>query len=94
MILHKLLFFRLPYQHDDIAGLEQEVAQYSGFKADNDTINAFTRRGLPPAILYLLQSLLSTEPHRRPTSGQVLSAMTSGKFDPVVNSKSGPSFPV
>lgn len=31
MILHKLLFFRLPYVHDDIAGLEREISEYSGF---------------------------------------------------------------
>ncbi|KAG8903254.1 putative serine/threonine-protein kinase iks1 [Tulasnella sp. 417] len=31
MILHKLLFFRLPYVHDDIPSLEQEVSEYAGF---------------------------------------------------------------
>lgn len=30
MILHKLLFFRLPYVHDDIIDLEKEVAGYQG----------------------------------------------------------------
>ncbi|KAG8897498.1 putative serine/threonine-protein kinase iks1 [Tulasnella sp. 403] len=36
MILYKLLFFRLPYTHDDFAELEKEVLHYPGFKADND----------------------------------------------------------
>ncbi|KAG9000808.1 putative serine/threonine-protein kinase iks1 [Tulasnella sp. 427] len=94
MILHKLLFFRLPYVHDDIAGLEEEISEYLGFKADGDTVNAFARRGLPSPIIYLLQSLLSRDPLKRPTSAQVLSAMTSGKFDPVLSTDHGRPLPV
>ena len=30
MILYKLLFFRLPYLHDDIIELEKEVLEYQG----------------------------------------------------------------
>ncbi|KAG9004176.1 putative serine/threonine-protein kinase iks1 [Tulasnella sp. 427] len=94
MILHKLLFFRLPYAHDDITGLEEEISEYLGFKADGDTINAFARRGLPSPIIYLLQSLLSRDPLKRPSSAQVLTAMTSGKFDPVLNTDHGRPLPV
>ncbi|KAG8996939.1 putative serine/threonine-protein kinase iks1 [Tulasnella sp. JGI-2019a] len=81
MILHKLLFFKLPYTHDDIAELESEVLAYHGFKPDSDLTQICIRRGLPPSILLLLQSLLERHPAKRPTCLQVMTAMRSGNFD-------------
>ncbi|KAG8848868.1 putative serine/threonine-protein kinase iks1 [Tulasnella sp. 330] len=89
MILHKLLFFKLPYVQDDLSELEKEVLDYPGFKPDNDLTQACVRRGLPASILLLLQSLLERNPAKRPTCLQVVTAMRSGNFDvpPVVSGR-------
>lgn len=93
MILHMLLFFRLPYHYSsdgdrrsndggDIGRLEQEVLNYPGFRRHYQMSNLFERRGLPSSYLLLLESLLSRTPKNRPSSEQVLRAIREGKFDP------------
>ncbi|KAJ3532505.1 hypothetical protein NM688_g7411 [Phlebia brevispora] len=98
MILHKLLFFRLPYQHasdsprtDDsrrdgkeVADLlEEEVLRYPGFKSSQSLVTVFDSRHLPRALLLLLEGLLNVRPSSRPSCERVLLAIKEGKFDPV-----------
>jgi hypothetical protein len=81
MILHKLIFFRLPYPEIDAAdkdGIEREVLAYPGWKANPDIFAACKRRGLPRAILVLLEGLLNRNPRERPTSERVLHALREG----------------
>lgn len=81
MILHKLIFFRLPYPDidpEDTDGIEREVLAYPGWKANPDTFAACKRRGLPRAILLLLESLLNRNPRERPTSERVLLMVREG----------------
>ncbi|EJD05480.1 kinase-like protein [Fomitiporia mediterranea MF3/22] len=95
MILHTLLFFRLPYLYSrggdskgngngngDIEKLEKEVLEYEGFKRNATLMDSFERRGLPAAYLILLESLLNRLPKKRPTCDQVLRAIAEGNFDP------------
>ncbi|KDQ06555.1 hypothetical protein BOTBODRAFT_181484 [Botryobasidium botryosum FD-172 SS1] len=83
MILHKLLFFRLPYANEDIDNLEKEIMGYRGFIPSAEVQAACTRRGLPRAILRLLESLLDTKPSRRPTCDRVLTALRAEKMEPL-----------
>ncbi|KAI0945315.1 hypothetical protein AcW1_001562 [Taiwanofungus camphoratus] len=96
MILHKLLFFRLPYRHasDGTANerkdepeaadvLEKEVLTYSGFKSSPVMVTAFESRHLPRAYLVLLEGLLNITPSTRPSCERVLSAIREGKLDPL-----------
>ncbi|KAG8833557.1 putative serine/threonine-protein kinase iks1 [Serendipita sp. 400] len=81
MILHKLIFFRLPYPDidaSDVNGIEREVLAYPGWKATPDMIASCKRRGLPRATLLLLESLLNRNPRERPTSDRVLNALKEG----------------
>lgn len=78
IILHKLIFFRLPYPEidpSDVNGIEREVLAYPGWKATADVISTCKRRGLPRATLLLLESLLNRNPRERPTSERVLFAL-------------------
>ncbi|CCM00802.1 uncharacterized protein FIBRA_02844 [Fibroporia radiculosa] len=96
MILHKLLFFRLPYPHasdgsandqrderDTADMLESEVQTYAGFKSTNALVTAFESRRLPRAYLVLLESLLNVTPPARPSSERVLAAIREGRLDPL-----------
>ncbi|RPD65593.1 kinase-like protein [Lentinus tigrinus ALCF2SS1-7] len=92
MILHKLLFFKLPYRHtsdnDDPSRpkdgkdysdrLEAEIQDYPGFKSSSVLVNAFESRRLPKAYLLLLESLLHVKPVVRPSSERVLSVIKDG----------------
>ena len=83
MILHKLIFFRLPYPDldpSDVNGIEREVLAYLGWKVATDpsVIASCKRRGLPRELLILLEGLLSTNPRERPSSDRVLKALTEG----------------
>ncbi|KII84615.1 hypothetical protein PLICRDRAFT_117648 [Plicaturopsis crispa FD-325 SS-3] len=90
MLLHKLLFFRLPYRFASDGGgdasegskmdqLENEVRSYPGFKASVQLAAAFEARRLPRAYLVLLDGLLSVAPGGRPTSERVLGAIREGR---------------
>ncbi|KAH8083321.1 kinase-like protein [Cristinia sonorae] len=97
MILHKLLFFRLPYQHasDNLEpdskrdgkatsdALEREVLEYPGFKSSPNAVSLFESRHLPRAFLLLLEGLLNVNPTARPSSERVLTAIREGRLDPV-----------
>lgn len=92
MILHKLLFFRLPYHYSsdsenpsrptdgkDFADrLEDEILRYRGFKSSSGLVTAFESRRLPRAYLYLLENLLHVKPSTRPSSERVLGAIKEG----------------
>lgn len=82
LILHKMLFFRLPYNHDDtFTELEREIAAYKGFSASPAVIQACEGRGLPRQVLTLLERLVSLEPRTRPTAEKVLKAWSEMDFD-------------
>lgn len=92
MILHKLLFFRLPYHYSsdsenpsrptdgkDFADrLEDEILRYRGFKSSSGLVTTFESRRLPRAYLYLLENLLHVKPGTRPSSERVLGAIKEG----------------
>ena len=92
MILHKLLFFRLPYTHtsdnDDPSRpkdgheysdrLEAEILEYTGFKSTTALLDNFTSRRLPKAYLILLETLLNVKPTSRPSSERVLGVIKEG----------------
>ncbi|KAG9311790.1 hypothetical protein JVU11DRAFT_8037 [Chiua virens] len=109
MILHKMLFFRLPYHYategeisdkdevDKMNKLEQEISRYPGFRTTSTLLAVFEGRHLPRAFLILLEGLLSVNPPVRPTCERILSAMREGRFNPVVStprSSSGSLIPV
>ncbi|EGO03307.1 hypothetical protein SERLA73DRAFT_46206 [Serpula lacrymans var. lacrymans S7.3] len=91
MILHKLLFFKLPYQYaadgeasvvdesDKMSKLEMEVFDYRGFRQSPSLVTSFESRRLPRAFLYLLESLLNVTPSSRPSCERVLGAMREGR---------------
>lgn len=99
MILHMLLFFRLPYHnssdgsragqsHDngDLEKLEREVQEYPGFRRSSTVSTVFEGRGLPQSYLWLLEGLLNRNSKKRPSSEQVLRAIKDGQLDPVTMS--------
>ena len=69
MILHVLLFFRLPFQHvDDVARLRGEIESYSGFKREEGW-----EKGRGDAVLLgLLERMLHVQPAKRPSCGEIL----------------------
>lgn len=95
MILHKMLFFRLPYRYategerseegnaDVLNKLEQEILGYSGFRSTSSLSTSFESRGLSRAFLILLETLLSVTPSSRPSCERIASAIREGRFDPV-----------
>ncbi|KAJ7274919.1 kinase-like protein [Mycena rebaudengoi] len=103
MILHKLLFFKLPYQYasdgegngskvgegDKMDRLEDEVLNYSGFKSTQSFALQFEARRLPRAFLVLLEGLLHVVPSGRPSCERVSTAIRDGMFDPVSRTPKG-----
>ncbi|KAJ7596732.1 kinase-like domain-containing protein [Mycena floridula] len=94
MILHKLLFLKLPYRYAEAAGesvtegtkmerLEQEVLNFPGFKVTSALVTTFESRRLPRAFLVLLESLLNPNPSGRPSCERVLTAIREGRLDPL-----------
>ncbi|KAJ7028008.1 kinase-like domain-containing protein [Mycena alexandri] len=97
MILHKLLLFKLPYQHasdgeaggskvgegDKMDRLESEVLTYPGFKSNQTLAIQFEARRLPRAFLVLLESLLHVTPSGRPSCERVSTAIREGRLDPI-----------
>ncbi|KAJ7788408.1 kinase-like protein [Mycena olivaceomarginata] len=97
MILHKLLFFKLPYKYasdgdavgskvgdgDKMDRLENEVVTYPGFKSNQALAIQFDSRRLPRAFLVLLESLLHVAPSGRPSCERVSAAIREGRLDPV-----------
>ncbi|KIK21438.1 hypothetical protein PISMIDRAFT_681439 [Pisolithus microcarpus 441] len=95
MILHKMLFFRLPYRYategerseegetDVMNELEKEILGYSGFRSTPSLFAAFESRRLSRAFLILLETLLSITPSSRPSCERIASAIREGRFDPV-----------
>ncbi|KAJ7637262.1 kinase-like domain-containing protein [Mycena polygramma] len=91
MILHKLLFFKLPYKYasdgdgsnvgegDKMDRLENEVLTYSGFKSNQTLAMQFDGRRLPRAFLVLLEGLLLVTPSGRPSCERVSSAIREGR---------------
>ncbi|KAJ1307149.1 hypothetical protein OPQ81_001266 [Rhizoctonia solani] len=83
MILHKLIYFRLPWKNDeDMAKLEKEIIDFQGYKANTENIQGFEKRRLPAALCHLLSKMLAVEPAGRPGSDQVLKAIHSRQLDP------------
>lgn len=95
MILHKMLFFKLPYRYategeataydeaDKMDKLEQEILGYIGFRSTSALATTFESRRLPRSFLILLEGLLSINPSLRPSCERIVSAMREGRFDPV-----------
>lgn len=95
MILHKMLFFKLPYRYategeataydeaDKMDKLEQEILGYIGFRSTSALATTFESRRLPHSFLILLEGLLSINPSLRPSCERIVSAMREGRFDPV-----------
>ncbi|KAH7924914.1 kinase-like protein [Leucogyrophana mollusca] len=91
MILHKMLFFRLPYRYasegeasannesDKMNKLEQEIISYIGFRSTSTVATSFESRRLPRSFLVLLEGLLNITPSTRPSCERVLSAMHEGR---------------
>ncbi|KAJ7053284.1 kinase-like protein [Mycena amicta] len=100
MILHKLLFFKSPYQYasdgedlgskvgedDKMGRLEHEVLSYPGFKSTQTLAVQFDSRRLPRAFLVLLEGLLHVTPFNRPSCERVVTAIREGKLDPAARS--------
>ncbi|KAH7342169.1 kinase-like domain-containing protein [Rhizoctonia solani] len=83
MILHKLIYFRLPWKNDeDMSELEREIIGFQGYKANTENIQAFEKRRLPAALCQLLSKMLAAEPTGRPGSDQVFKAIQSRQLDP------------
>jgi len=103
MILHKLLFFRLPYRYasgssesasalpedEKLDRLEREVVEYEGFRSNETLQIAFQTRKLPQAYLVLLENLLTPIPTRRPSCERVASAIRNGTLNPVTRTTVG-----
>ncbi|KAJ7152651.1 kinase-like protein [Mycena crocata] len=97
MILHKLLFFKLPYRYasdgdavgskvgegDKMDRLESEVLEYPGFKSSQTLAVQFEARRLPRAFLVLLEGLLHVSPSGRPSCERVSTAIREGRLDPI-----------
>lgn len=82
MILHKLIFLRLPYPEvdsTDVDGMERNVLAYEGYKATPEIVWQCKRRGLPRALLLLLENLLHVNSKIRPSADRVLNAIKEGK---------------
>ncbi|CED83585.1 kinase-like protein [Phaffia rhodozyma] len=79
MILHKIIFFNLPYsQTEDFDLLEKEIMAYPGFNPTPELVANFERRGLPPELLFILAGLLTTDPGRRLSCKKVLHILEVG----------------
>ncbi|KAL0566576.1 putative serine/threonine-protein kinase iks1, partial [Marasmius crinis-equi] len=99
MVLHKMLFFRLPYRYasrgnekdpseeieegEKMARLEKEVLSYPGFKFDQVMVSALEVRRMPRAVLVLLESLLNPIASQRPPIERVSNVIKTGNFNPL-----------
>lgn len=82
VILHKLIFLRSPYPEvdsTDVDGMEHNILAYEGYKATPHVIWQCKRRGLPRALLLLLENLLHINSKIRPSADRVLNAIRAGK---------------
>ncbi|PIL27569.1 transporter [Ganoderma sinense ZZ0214-1] len=105
MILHKMLFFRLPYRYtvdndeasrpkdgrDYMDRLEAEILEYTGFKSSSILASGFESRRLPKVYLLLLETLLNVKPSARPSSERVLGVIKEGGLNPVQGGHAVPS---
>ncbi|KDN38568.1 kinase-like protein [Tilletiaria anomala UBC 951] len=74
MILHLLLYFKLPYsQVDDVDVLREEMLAYTGWAARPEVPFTHTDSRLLP----LLRDLLNIDPTKRPTSEEVLQRLAA-----------------
>ncbi|WWC87201.1 uncharacterized protein L201_002087 [Kwoniella dendrophila CBS 6074] len=72
MILHKMLFLRLPYPDtEDYDALHREIIAYAGFKPSSEVIQSLERRHIPRDLLLLLSKLESLIPEERPGAEKV-----------------------
>lgn len=77
MILHKMLFLKLPYQaSEDLEALHDEILQYRGFHPSAEMIDVCERRHIPRALLLLLEKLLDLSPEQRPNAERVKLALS------------------
>lgn len=77
MILHKMLFLKLPYQaSEDLAALHDEILRYHGFHPTPEVIEVCERRHIPSALLLLLEKLLDLSPEQRPNAERVKLALS------------------
>ena len=77
MILHKMLFLKLPYRaSEDLAALHDEIIRYSGFHPTPEVIEVCERRHIPRALLLLLERLLDLSPEQRPNAERVKLALS------------------
>ncbi|KAF9255094.1 kinase-like protein [Marasmius fiardii PR-910] len=97
MVLHKMLFFRLPYRYasqgnekevsegieerEKLDRLEKEVLNYPGFKFDQMLVTALEARRMPRAVLVLLENLLNPKPSQRPTIERVSNVIKTGNVN-------------
>lgn len=78
MVLHKLLFLRLPYEFtEDLQRLHEEIVEYSGFTATPSLVETCERRHIPRSVLLLLEKLLHLSPDQRPSAERVRLAIDS-----------------
>ncbi|BEJ13856.1 hypothetical protein CspHIS471_0310300 [Cutaneotrichosporon sp. HIS471] len=72
MVLHKLLFLRLPYEFtEDLQRLHVEIVAYPGFEATPSLVETCERRHIPRNVLLLLEKLLHLSPDQRPSAERV-----------------------
>ncbi|KAJ9091033.1 hypothetical protein QFC20_007750, partial [Naganishia adeliensis] len=78
LILHKLIFFRLPYgETESYDELSARIHTYPGFKATRETKTACQKRGLPLGLLTLLEELTNVQPSKRPSLQKVVQKSAS-----------------
>lgn len=78
MVLHKLLFLRLPYEFtEDLQQLHAEIVAYRGFEATAGLVETCERRHIPRNMLLLLEKLLHRSPDQRPNAERVRVAIES-----------------
>jgi len=81
IILHLLLFFKLPYkQIEDIGELKREIGRYQGFRRESLGECKGRRRG-DERLLGLLERMLQIEPSKRPGCGEILEVLEEGKVE-------------
>ncbi|KDR72649.1 hypothetical protein GALMADRAFT_142947 [Galerina marginata CBS 339.88] len=95
MILHKILFFKLPYRYAAVGdangepisrneeGEKMDRLEKEVFKSNPDLVTGFEARRLPRSFLVLLENLLHKNPGSRPNCERVNVAIRAGKFDPL-----------
>lgn len=78
MVLHKLLFLRLPYEYtEDLQQLHEAIVAYPGFETTPSLVETCERRHIPRNVLLLLEKLLHLSPHQRPSAERVRLAIES-----------------